>query len=333
MIAKKIQMAIVTTACILGTASSVMAQATFFREPRPSLPAPRSGDPSRYERLIVAERNKVLHSVDLDRTPDKWTHRLLRISVGFHENWTPADFYGLFPQGYRESDKQAAVALDTLFIKFEKRYAPDSPPLRSVNFQGYTLSQEGEYLVVGYRDTRRWYFESPDGGRRWRLAKLGFAKHPGQFVEVEYTNQQITSLRFPSGERATITYKDGLPARIDTPWNETTLIERNNGLVSKITIHRHLPDPRNGPGKLIAPIKSFEYGYGGDYKITRFVNAYGTPFDVTSTQQETNENGVALAIYETIVRNTIDGSFSVHRHVSDKQERWRFETRWGPSLT
>lgn len=284
---------------------------------------PQPGDPMTSERLHVAEQNKVLHSVNLDKSPEHWADRLLCISVGFQEDWTPVDFYALFPQGYKDREKEATAFLDTIMVRFGQLYRPEGGPLHSVNRLGYTLSQEGEYLVVSRRDRERWYFESPDGGSRWRLAKIGWIKHPGQFTTLEYTNDQITALRFPNGAAAKITYDGDLPNRIETPWGETTVIERQVGLVTKIAIHRQLAN-----GALSKPLKTFAYEYDGDRKIKRFVNSFGTAFDVTYSRHDTTEHGLECNIFEAIIRNTVDGSFEYHRHMNAAKE-WEFQTRWG----
>ncbi|MFA7235640.1 MAG: hypothetical protein WC058_02150 [Phycisphaeraceae bacterium] len=249
----------------------------------------------------------------------------MRISVGFEENWKPADFYAVFPRGFQGKDNEASAYIDVVRVGFGAFYQPDGRQMRSTNLLGYTLSQEGEYLVVGYLDRERWYFESLDGGVRWRLAKIGWLKHPGQFTDLEYTNDQITALRFPNGEKVNIIYDGTLPKRIETPWGETTLIDRDSGgLVKKITIYRQQAD-----GGLGRPLKTFQYEYGADRKIKRYVNSFGTPVDVSCKEYETKLHDADVAVYETTIRNEVDGSFYFQRHISDKRGEWQFETRWG----
>jgi len=81
---------------------------------RPSVPTPASRSCPTCGRLrsgplVVAEKNLVYHTVNLDRSPGGWAGNLLTVEAGFGKPWSPELVYGLLPEGIEGQGDKADV--------------------------------------------------------------------------------------------------------------------------------------------------------------------------------------------------------------------------------
>lgn len=199
--------------------------------PRVSVPTVQPGAGATQQRLFMADRDKAIHLIELDRTEKQWLDGLLRIEVGWQEPWSPEIYYVLYPQGFHGYDKTASAIFMRQLISFEKKLDPTSPEdLRSINRPEYSLSRDEEHLVVSKIGGRRWFFESIDSGDTWRLIKMDWTQHPGLTVEIRYAGDKIVAIRLPDGRETTIEYgRPEYPVRIKTAFGDWVEIERTAG--------------------------------------------------------------------------------------------------------
>lgn len=297
--------------------------------------------------LRLAERNKLFHMVQLDPSPQQWADNVLRVVVGFTEQWSPTDYYALLPNGYREEPGRAVAFLSTRKIKFGSKFDPDSlEPLRSTSDPRFTLSRVGEHLVLSRGAQRRWYFETPDHGESWRIAMIEEIQRPGQFTEMVYLNDQIVAVRYPNGREATIDYELGRPVRVTTPLGRMALIERSGGYITRIALY-HTPaddpgdttDPSEappapaqargqaGPGE---PIAVHAYQRDAEGKITRYTAPDGSVYRATYRVEQSEEAKLQKVTYITRITREADGAFLERVHEArPKQKEWFIADRYG----
>ncbi|OGV68028.1 MAG: hypothetical protein A3K18_28240 [Lentisphaerae bacterium RIFOXYA12_64_32] len=151
---------------------------------KPSVPAPGSRSCPGCRRLrsgplVVAEKNLVYHTVNLDRSPGGWAGSLLTVEAGFGKPWSPELVYGLLPDGIEGQGDKLIVYLARRLLVFERRLdEAGMTVLDAVNAPGFTLERQGDCLVLSQAQSRRWYFESPDQGATRPLAGARGQSHP-----------------------------------------------------------------------------------------------------------------------------------------------------------
>jgi len=151
---------------------------------RPSVPTPASRSCPTCGRLrsgplVVAEKNLVYHTVNLDRSPGGWAGSLLTVEAGFGKPWSPELVYGLLPDGIEGQGDKLIVYLARRLLVFERRLdEAGMTVLDAVNAPGFTLERQGDCLVLSQAQSRRWYFESPDQGATRPLAGARGQSHP-----------------------------------------------------------------------------------------------------------------------------------------------------------
>lgn len=281
----------------------------------------KPGVSDRGNSLIVAEENKVFHFVQLDRSPLGWADDLLRIESGFPEPWTPENRYSLFPEGYQQESKKTVAFLARVMIVFDGMFDDRlRPVVYGLNRPEYSMFRQGEFLVVAKGAERRWYFESPDNGRSWRLAQMELTRQPGLYTRLEYTNELIGRVIFPNGKSVEIKHENFLPSEIKAPWGETTQIKRSkSGHVSAILVSR--PDRT---GKLV-PSYSFTYENDGTGRMQKFTDKFGNVSKV-EYRESTDANG---KVYTAIIHNLADGSFRVKKHTVFSDLKWEMTDSYG----
>jgi YD repeat-containing protein len=169
------------------------------------------------------------------------------------------------------------------------------------------------FLVVTRIGVARWYFESPDNGITWVLAKLEQVKRPGLFTNIEYTNGLVTKLVYPNGACTEIEYENFLPSVVKMPWGETTWLTRNKqGFITQITTTR-----KNKLGKDI-PVGSFRYQYN---EIGQLVGYSENDKIVYNIERQSAQDANGSKVLTTILRAP-DGSFRAMLHKINHDSSW-----------
>jgi len=305
----------------------------------PVAPDPERGlwkpDPSAGLRL--AEKNHVSHSVELDLSPHNWADRVLRVVVGYREQWSPVDYFGVLPQGYELEPGRALAFLPNKKIKFARKWeaaTAEAGVLRSISDPAYTLSSDGAHLVLSKGAERRWLFASPDQGATWRLSMIQDIQRPEQVTRLHYQDGVVARVDYPNGARAMIDYENGLPVRVRTPFNQWAAISRNaSGHIVRIEIYRgafsppgsQLEETTRSPTGPLRPARVYEYGRDEQGRITRYVAADGRAFRV-DYREHNSETGTD---YTTRIISERDGSFRERVHHATRRV-WTITDQYGP---
>ncbi len=112
-------------------------------------PSASPNDTADFDGLELAEKNRVRHLLQFDRSTMNWAGNALRIAVGYQDHWTPSDYYALLPNGYQAEPNRAVAFISTQKIRFGKSFEPNADEvMRSVNRPEYTLYRDGAYIVL-----------------------------------------------------------------------------------------------------------------------------------------------------------------------------------------
>ncbi len=295
--------------------------------------------------LRMAERNKVYHFVQMDQSPRNWADNVLRIVVGFAEHWTPKDYYAVLPEGYREEPGRAVVFMSTKKIKFGTKLDPDAvEPLRSTSDPQYTLTRMGEHLVLTRGADRRWYFETPDQGKSWRIAMIEEVQRPGRFTRMEYLNDLIVAVKYPNGQEATIDYEFSRPVRITTPFGQRAEIHRaTGGYITKVEIFRDAEGFDPGPaGRWVEgnpkanhvrskqPVEVHHYERDAEGRVSRYRDTCGNALRVDYRVDQSTETKLDKVVYVARITNEGDGSYLERTHETrPKLKEWFIKDRYG----
>lgn len=292
-----------------------------FQWPQFDRPAPKPTDHLQFDGLILREENRVIHQIQLDRSAAKWSDQVLQVTVGYMERWSPGEYYAMLPNGYQTEPNYAVAFINSLRIKFPKKFDPESSgEMRSSNRLDYTLYRDGEHLVVAKGDERRWYFESPNGGETWRLQYIERIKSPGLYTVIEYEGELATAVRFPNGQKAVMTYENNLLSRIDTPFGESLRLNRGAGGFIKeasIFIHKSMADPRVMVAKTDDYVleNQFLYSHDAEGRMTRFETEKGVIYSIAYEHIDEIKNRAEIALYKTKVVRQSD---NLYKYRQDK---------------
>ncbi len=222
------------------------------RVEQPAAPVPAGDAAVARSPLSVETKDYACHRLNLDPTAGcgAWADRLLLIEVGMPQPWSPGTNYAIYPEGLQGQGNYLIVWLARQMLMFEKRLdAAFNTVLRSVNVPEYELRRDGEFLLLGHRDGRRWYFESVGtGGSAWRLTRIVDARFATRATTVEYDDAgKVVDIALPNGRSVKLAYENDLPRAVLLPSGERIALQQDsNGFIAAL---RYYPPEAPGSGE------------------------------------------------------------------------------------
>jgi len=271
--------------------------------------------------LMLVEEDIVGNRVNVDSWGRKWTAELLTVDAGYRTPWSPELTYALFPHGIHNEKNKMVAFVNRILILFEKIDKQQSKrEIQSISHPNYFVVRKDKYLVLVNRAVRRWYFESPDYGQSFRLAKIELIKHPGRFTELKYKGKKITSIVYPDRKQTLLKYKNGLVSMITMPSGEITKTKRDdNGFILFLETVRLVQKPSRIKDELIIRRQFYENDARG--RIRKFINNCGLEYKIEYGHAKLYNR----EINTIIIRNLVDNSFRFQRHTKDSGSEWIIE--------
>lgn len=297
-----------------------------YQLPSVKRPAPSPSDHlSSWDGLQVAGYDRVRVAFKLDRSGDGAAEQVLDLIIGYDQDWTPGGYHPFFPQGYEGSPKLAYVFTISTMIVFPKTFSPDmTEPMHSTSQPDYTLSQQGDYVVLTRLAHWRWYYESIDGGQSWRLAKVERVTRPGRFTTIEYDEAGLArAVVYPNGQRVTLEYSGDHVVRIDTPFGESYHLKRNaSSHIDEVEIHRAPGSSGEGRSKGPTLVARHQFKRDAQGRITHYTAPSGNEYTCGFTPTTTHENKTLAQKWVTTIHRAHDGLVQIRRDENREGEEW-----------
>jgi YD repeat-containing protein len=296
--------------------------------PHVERPSPQPGDLTRGSGGIrFAHKNRVHDFVNVDPSPRGWAGHVLRIDIGFEEPWRPARPFALFPKGSKTFPDRAVAFLGRRLVLFDEPFdISRDDELYSKNRSNFTLSAQGQNLVVRRGAEWAWRFSSAGSTEGWRLESLGRPQRPSHFTRLQYTNGRLTSVHYPNGEKAELELSQGRPVKIELPFRRRVHIERKaSGYVTRVRV-RQLDEA----GKAEGTLRDLHYERDAKGRITRWGGPHDVERVVTHSRKEVLREGKKEKHHTSRIRAPGADVFRYRRHiVRDGGNVWILRTGYG----
>ncbi len=278
-------------------------------------------------------------NVDMN-TFSPFPHSLLTIELGKPDAYMPSTYYMICLPGAKEGlSDSVLLRIGDKKISFE----PDAldnggkRTLRATNFGEYSLSREGDSIVVrNNKDTGELVFSTLDGGQSWRLASIRHSGRPGQAVTCLYSPDGLmTSVVNPDSSAYVVSYKNGLPIKIVDPSQAFTEISYDNrGHISGIRTSLPKGHPLH-PGKSLKPgaqnkpfvVRDIHADMDANGRIVKLLNTWGELYEAEYQENETDGKlGGKRTSYMMGILKRPDGAREFLR-ISRNEDGTRIEVR------